>query len=605
MLSRLWYIVLAALVATALMATMLAQNAYNRSFATRLSDDLVRDRTELELWLRLEARTRLDAIAPLAANGDVRTALAAATDRRDRTVIDPALRTALERQLTRLNDALQEGKADILFAVDLQGQIIGQVGGTAPPPQASLEAFPVVARALQGYATDDVWTYNETLYRVATHAVAHNGRYVGAIVHTAELNQTFAERLAGRIPGASVAFFMGDRVVATSTPAQVQNAPGTPEFTSSLAAARADAAYAEGNATPPIALGETAVAIYAPVTGTATHVGAGYAVGRPLHAVQSPTAVFDNATPEDRDNVPLPAIIVVALVLGLLGILFSFLEHDRPLKKLRAGVRALSRREVDRLDIAAYASGHRQMADDINTALDKVSAEGRAAAPRVSANLDEILGAAPAERESVPYFGFATDDKANASAIPAAPPPAAAPAPVAAPPAPRPAPPPAAPPAPQAAPPAPAPRPAPPAPAAPPVAAAPAATRAATARSARATGPARPARAGRGRRRRRRGRDDGGLDSSGAAGAEHDRERRKRRGAALPRGLRPLRRAQAGVRREHRGRHLREVRGHPAEEPRRHLEPPRSGPRALHGLHQGRQGRAQGDASQRVMRGRR
>ena len=140
MLSRLWYIVLAALFATALMATMLAQNAYNRSFATRLSDDLVRDRTELELWLRLEARTRLDAIAPLAANGDVRAALAAATDRRDRTVVDAPLRAGLERQLTRLNDALQEGKADILFAVDLQGQIIGQVGGTAPPPQASLEA---------------------------------------------------------------------------------------------------------------------------------------------------------------------------------------------------------------------------------------------------------------------------------------------------------------------------------------------------------------------------------------------------------------------------------------------------------------------------------
>jgi hypothetical protein len=428
MLSRLWYIVLAALVAAALMATMLAQNAYNRTFAARLSDDLVRDRTELELWLRLEARTRLDAIAPLGANGDVRVALATATDRRDRTVVDAALRTGLERQLTRLNDALQEGKADILFAVDLQGQIIGQVGGTAPPPGASLEQFPVVVRALQGYATDDVWTYNEQLYRVAAHPVAHNGRYVGAVVHTAEMNQTFAERLAGRIPGASVGFFAEERVVASSTPAGVANAPGTPEFTASLAAARADEQYVAGNGSAPLPLGTTAVAIYAPVTGTATHVGAGYVVGRPNHAVQSPMAIFDNATPEDRDQVPLPLIIVVALVMGLLGIGFSFLEHDRPLKKLREGVRVLARREVDRLDIAAYAGGLRQVADDINTALDKVASEGRAAAPRVSANLDEILGAAPAERDSVPYFGFATDGKASVDAIPAAPP-AMAPAP--------------------------------------------------------------------------------------------------------------------------------------------------------------------------------
>ena len=465
MLSRLWYIVLAALVAAALMATMLAQNAYNRTFAARLSDDLVRDRTELELWLRLEARTRLDAIAPLGANGDVRVALATATDRRDRTVVDAALRTGLERQLTRLNDALQEGKADILFAVDLQGQIIGQVGGTAPPPGASLEQFPVVVRALQGYATDDVWTYNEQLYRVAAHPVAHNGRYVGAVVHTAEMNQTFAERLAGRIPGASVGFFAEERVVASSTPAGVANAPGTPEFTASLAAARADEQYVAGNGSAPLPLGTTALAIYAPVTGTATHVGAGYVVGRPNHAVQSPMAIFDNATPEDRDQVPLPLIIVVALVMGLLGIGFSFMEHDRPLKKLREGVRVLARREVDRLDIAAYAGGLRQVADDINTALDKVASEGRAAAPRVSANLDEILGAAPAERDSVPYFGFATDGKASVDAIPAAPP-AMAPAPAKAPPtAPSlPAPAAAAPPAPRPAPPAPAPAPPPPAP---------------------------------------------------------------------------------------------------------------------------------------------
>ena len=50
MLSRLWYIVLAALVAAALMATMLAQNAYNRTFAARLSDDLVRDREAFASW---------------------------------------------------------------------------------------------------------------------------------------------------------------------------------------------------------------------------------------------------------------------------------------------------------------------------------------------------------------------------------------------------------------------------------------------------------------------------------------------------------------------------------------------------------------------------
>ena len=464
MLSRLWYLVLAAFVAIAVMAALLAQNAYNRTFETQLTEQLQRDRTELELWLRLEAHTRIDALTPVAANGDIRAALLAASAREERSSVSSEIRRPLEHKLRELNEQLEEGKADIMFAVDNQGQIVGQVGGDAPPPEASLRSFPVVERALTGYAGDDVWVYNETLYRVAARPVAHRGRYVGAIVHTAELSEAFAERLAGRVPGASVGFFAGDEVVAAATPngdSGVTGAPGSSELASGLAAAREDEGFEAGDGTAPIQLDGAAQAVFSQVTGSAANIDAGYAVGRPVHAVQSPTAIFDNATAADRANVPMAAIIIVALLLALLGIGFDFVEHDKPLRRFLEGVAALGRKEIDNLTITDYSGRLRTAADQINNALEKAASDGRSATPNVSTNLDEILSAAPAERESVPYFGFANDPDHSADAIPDAPPaipdvPPAEPAPTpaaSAPPAPTPAPPPPAPPKPAATPP--------------------------------------------------------------------------------------------------------------------------------------------------------
>ena len=483
MFSRFWYFVLAAATGAALAAALLAQNNFNRSSDTQLTDQLRRDRFEIELWLRLDARARLDALAPLAANGDIRSALREASGRQDRSTLDVALRRTLEEKLVELNRQLDEGRADIVFTVDRGGQIVGQLGGNPPPSGASLAAFPVVDRALRGYIGDDVWLYNGTVYRIAVRPVIDQGQYVGAVIHGKTLDEELARRLAERLPGASVAFFHGDRVLAGHV-ASVENAPGSEQIAGGLSEALGDPAFAEGKRTDPIALGDSARSVYSLITGSAAYADVGYAIARPRELITSPVALIEGAPAEVVSGLPWAIIGGVPVLLGLLGLLFVFLERDRPFRRFETGIDDLAKGRTDHLDLGGFRGRWRKMADEVNTALDKAKQAGaERGGARKPADLDEILGPTPATGGGGAYFGFA-DGGGAGDDVPAPPPskpqpvaeatpmpPAPAPKPAAPPP---PAPPAPRPPAPAAAPPRPAPpkpeppRPEPPKPAAPP-----------------------------------------------------------------------------------------------------------------------------------------
>ncbi len=81
MLSRLWYLVLAIAVGGALAGAFLNKSAASREADFQLEDALRRDRVEAELWLRLDARLRLDALASIAVEPEVRQTLRSSSGR--------------------------------------------------------------------------------------------------------------------------------------------------------------------------------------------------------------------------------------------------------------------------------------------------------------------------------------------------------------------------------------------------------------------------------------------------------------------------------------------------------------------------------------------
>ena len=182
-------------------------------------------------------------------------------------------------------------------------------------------AFPVVRHALDGFVVDDIWVYNDVIYRVAARPVIDRGGYVGAIVHCSEISSALVQRLASRLSGASLAFFLRERLVATHIVA-TEGAPQPPQIEAALATVFAEPELQEEGKTGPKQIGD-GFGVFALVTGSASHTQVGYVLTRPVQRLSSPMALFEHEN--SFANVPWIYVIGLFLILGLIGIVFSLL----------------------------------------------------------------------------------------------------------------------------------------------------------------------------------------------------------------------------------------------------------------------------------------
>src|SRR5690606_7375392 len=128
-LSRVWYLLLAITAVIGLAFAMVSVRLIDERSEEAVRDALRRDRFELEMILRLDARARIDAIAPLAAHGDVRSALREATGRREGAAIDGATVQRLTTRFGELNRQLDELAGELVIATDARGIVVAQLGG--------------------------------------------------------------------------------------------------------------------------------------------------------------------------------------------------------------------------------------------------------------------------------------------------------------------------------------------------------------------------------------------------------------------------------------------------------------------------------------------
>jgi hypothetical protein len=429
LLSRFWFLLLAALAGAGVAVAAVSTNLYNEREDDTVRVMLGRDRFELEMALRIEARAQIDSIAPLAAHGDVRSALREASGRAAGAEVPEAVATRLRTRLGELNTQLRGASGDLVFGVDRNGIIVAQVGGATPPHGAGLGGFPLVRAALEGSLRDDVWVYGGEVYRMAARPVADNGQFVGAIVHGKRIDDAFCQALVdGRIVGASLAFYFRDQLIASAMPAT--GGVRREDFGAPLATVLTAESFAAGEASEPAAVGVGSLAIYSAVVGEAAGAQVGYAIGRPVPALTGPLAIVELASGDDWSTVPWIPIAAAVVVLFLLGLAFSFLEHTRPLLKFKETAARLGRRDLDRFVPPEFGGALRVAAQSVNEALDKVQETSAHAPRRRAENLDEILGKASDAGPSPAFFGFSGDAAKSAPSIdmPVVPPAGAKPA---------------------------------------------------------------------------------------------------------------------------------------------------------------------------------
>ena len=398
-LSRFWYLILAVAAGAAVTVALLTDAASTRKEDSRTEQELQRDHFEVDLLLRLDARARLEAIGPIAADPKILDALRGDMKRRD-----GATETPLETHLRALNSQMKELQGDFLIAMNSAGQIAGAVGIRKVPKGSSLKSLPVVEKALLGHIVDDVLVMNTGVFRVAARPVIHGGRYVGAILHGHALDDELARRIAEGMGKTTVVFFWNEAVIGHHMPA-AKGAVRTEDVRSQIDTGMT----ALGN---PFRTPSNAYVMFSKVKGSAAALGVGYALARPIESEQG-QGVLDSISKEDQ--VPqsvLMQILAAVAIATLLGVGFTWLERDRPLHRLIAELSKNSPGAQPRIDISRLRGAHQVLGQRINEALESNGSNGTG---RIEAReLKELLDAKP-QKEPTPLFGFATaaidDDK--------------------------------------------------------------------------------------------------------------------------------------------------------------------------------------------------
>ena len=409
LLSRVWYLVLAVAAILGLSTALLARGFINREQVGFVDEQLRRDRFGVEMLLKLDARARIDALAPIAADGDVREAL-----RRKRA--DGQEPKALKERLRTMNQHLEELRADMLIALDGDGVIVAQEGRRPARAGAGLGKLPLVERALSGFLGDDVWVYDGEIYRVAARPVIDRGQYVGAIVHGQRLDAGLAQRLSERLGGASLGFFFRDQMVSSYAPTDRPGAITQQEIAPRVAEARADARLVRGERTESFDLAGRGRAVFSLVAGSASAAGVGYVVARSYTTLPTPWAVFDHAKKEDIDALPKLELALAMLGLFLIAMGIMYLERDRPLGMLRAQVEKIASGEAEELDLPQLIRQHRKVGEAMHRAIDKMVERGGGTRLKPKANLDEILGPEP-ENLGSSAFSFGAEPSAGGSGM--------------------------------------------------------------------------------------------------------------------------------------------------------------------------------------------
>ncbi|MBN2195131.1 MAG: hypothetical protein JW751_20100 [Polyangiaceae bacterium] len=415
LLSRFWYVVLSMLLGAAIFVLFLAQSMYNRSGEHAMAEGLASDAQFVSWYLRNDARERSGQLIQFALDGEIQKGLQKSSLAEEAVPKDVPER--VEAALKKINGGIPaDFSFDAVFAVDRHGRVVAHLGYDQARGMDDFElgGYPVVADALHGYLRDDTLVLDR-MYRVVARPVEHEigSPPAGAIIGARIIDDRYARNLTERT-GAAVAFFTRGTRVASGAPEDFDKSQ-LDLIIGDMEELGQDPEYAEKGRSGVRRVGLHMGVVYARIPGEAYSLGAGYAVARVPANVESPLGFFKKADDKDKASANLGVVAGVALLAILLGLLFSYLEHTRPLHTFRTEAAAMAKGKSDQLLPSKFRGVFRKIASDLNDGIDQVAAKG--GVPRRAADLKQVLGDLPAEPQ-MSAFSFPGDGAAQAGAPP-------------------------------------------------------------------------------------------------------------------------------------------------------------------------------------------
>jgi hypothetical protein len=415
-LSRIWYVLLALLLAAAYYIVALAVGQYNRRNHAAMEETLKADSQVVGWAMQVDARRRLDALLLAAVDPNIAKAIRAANGKE---AIPPGSREEGAKALRGFNERLPpDFKNDVLFIADREGRLVAHIGYDVVNgfPEFELGGYPAVFDALHGFLRDDTWVLGGKIARVVTRPIEDEVGQppLGAVVALRWVDVSFAKEI-GKRTRTNIAFFaLGTRVASAAT-TEGFDENSLEALGADLKAVAEDKGFRENGRTDVRPLGDDRGGVlFARLPGEGWELNAGFAVARPKVAISSPTGFLSGADDTDKKNVKLWIVAVIVLGAALFGFLFTFLEHSMPMREMARQADKLKKGEIDVFQLPRFRGGYRPIASDINVGIGRVVEKGGGAA-RKPADLESILGPVPAQ-PNMSAFSFPLADGANGPA---------------------------------------------------------------------------------------------------------------------------------------------------------------------------------------------
>src|SRR6478735_10693205 len=213
-LSKIWFILVAFVAGIALTFALIAPRPAVQKLGVLEGQRLDRAQYAAEQMFKVDAHKWIDRVSKVGRDAILSESLDAATrGAGEYTVIH---RTIQDRFRTLIPD-LSSGGIQVLGAVDGKGRVIARVGDNDKEYGDYIGGAEVIADALRGYMSDDVWGTGGALTRVAASPVLSKGRdkIVGAVFVGAETGSALVERLKKNLD-VDVALLLRGKVIASS-----------------------------------------------------------------------------------------------------------------------------------------------------------------------------------------------------------------------------------------------------------------------------------------------------------------------------------------------------------------------------------------------------
>lgn len=365
-LSKIWFILVGLLAGVAVTAAFVAPRPADRRIEQLEGQRMDRAQYAAEQVLKNDARRWLDYVAKLGTDTRVIDALDAASRGSSELRL---LHDSLRGRLRELVPDRQAIGVESIIAVDTKGRVVARVGDDEGEFGESLAGVEVVADALRGYLSDDVWGANNRLRRVGAAPVLSktHDRIVGALVVAVETGKRLVEMWKRNL-GVEVAIVLRKNVLSSTLPeALLTQLPETiQEHAAEIARLRRTPAL-------PVYMGnERLLMVAAPFVGEAGAQQAYYVLLTRKSPESNPWALLSSTSSDDLKWGHFPWVSLGLGILGIIaiGLVLQRKEVDGPLKRLRADVRHLAKQELHKIDDTRYGGKLGGIARDINAAIE-------------------------------------------------------------------------------------------------------------------------------------------------------------------------------------------------------------------------------------------